>query len=57
MNGVSFFKSLPRNVRIPGGCADCNACQELDASQAPIYILRVSHDATCPWLSARERAS
>lgn len=57
MNGVSFFKALPRDVRIRGGCDDCNAYQVLDDSNAPIYLLRVYHDETCPFLRTRREAS
>lgn len=56
MNGVSFFKDHPRDTRIPGGCDDCNAYQVLDDSNAPIYLLRVFHDDTCPWLKAKRCA-
>jgi hypothetical protein len=36
------------SLRIPGGCPDCDAYQEFDTSQAPIYRLLVRHDETCP---------
>lgn len=34
--------------RIPGGCEDCAAYQTVDASQAPVFAIRVHHDDTCP---------
>lgn len=41
--------------RLPGGCPDCAACQEVTKQDTGIYTLTVSHDGTCPWLNARTR--
>ena len=41
--------------RIPGGCDDCDAYQELSTDGSGIYVLAIRHDDTCPWLQARER--
>ena len=57
MTGDSFFQATPDDVRIPGGCDDCDAYQTFDRSLAPIYRLVVHHDDTCPWLAQREAAS
>lgn len=34
--------------KIPGGCPDCDAFQTVDTSQAPVFVLQVHHDDTCP---------
>ena len=57
MTGLSFFKDVPRDVRIPGGCDECDAYQTIDDTSAPIYVLRVHHDQTCSWLAQRKAAS
>jgi hypothetical protein len=56
VTGDSFFQAMPDDVRIPGGCDDCNAHVVFDHSRAPIYILRVYHDLTCPWFRQHLRA-
>ncbi|TXI50198.1 hypothetical protein [Mycolicibacter arupensis] len=38
-------------ARIPGGCDDCDAYQTVDATQAPLFLLQVHHDSTCPWFT------
>jgi hypothetical protein len=41
--------------RIPGGCDDCDAYQEM-TKQDGIYVLTVHHDDTCPtWQQIRAR--
>jgi hypothetical protein len=41
--------------RIPGGCDDCDAYQEM-TKQHGIYVMTVHHDDTCPtWLQIRAR--
>ncbi len=49
-----FLASLD-GARIRGGCDDCDAYQTIDATQAPLFMLTVHHDDTCPWLAAKER--
>jgi hypothetical protein len=39
--------------RILGGCEDCAAYQDVSRVDG-IYLITVAHDATCPWLNARE---
>jgi hypothetical protein len=48
MTGDSFFRAIPDDIRIPGGCDDCDAYQSFDSSQAPSYRITVHHDDTCP---------
>ena len=48
MTGRAFFKAIPDDSRIPGGCQDCSAYQTLDRSAAPVFRLTVHHDDTCP---------
>ena len=43
----------PPVLRMPGGCADCDAYQTLD-QDGRVAVLTIHHDATCPWLAARE---
>lgn len=40
--------------QIDGGCSDCLAYQTVDRDRDGIYHVRIHHDDTCPWLSARE---
>jgi hypothetical protein len=41
--------------RIPGGCDDCDAYQEI-TRQDLVYVLTVHHDDTCPtWQQIRAR--
>ena len=47
MNGQSFFKALA-GLRVPGGCDDCDAYQEVREEQPGITIITVRHDDTCP---------
>lgn len=45
--------------RIPGGCDDCDAWQEM-TQQYGIHVITVHHDDTCPtWrqIQARRKAS
>lgn len=41
--------------RIPGGCDDCDAYQELTTDGSGIYVLAVRHDASCPYLQGVTR--
>lgn len=41
--------------RIPGGCDDCDAYQEMTTDGGGVYVVTVRHDASCPWLRAHER--
>lgn len=43
-------------ARIPGGCDDCDAYQTIDASHAPMFMLNVHHDDTCPWFNTYRKA-
>jgi len=54
MSGDAFFRAIPDDIRIPGGCDNCNAYQSFDRSMAPIYRLIVHHDDTCPAHRAME---
>lgn len=52
MNGQAFYRDerpVPAGA-VRGGCADCDAYQALDATDAPLYRLTVHHDPTCPAL-------
>jgi hypothetical protein len=51
-----MFEAL-LDQRIPGGCDDCDAYQQLTTDGSGIYVLAVRHDATCPWLSQRDRTT
>lgn len=42
--------------RIPGGCDDCDAYQTVDTSHAPVILLNVHHDDTCPTYRQIERS-
>ena len=39
--------------RVIGGCEDCSAYQDVTRVDG-IYHITIAHDATCPWLAARE---
>lgn len=41
--------------RIAGGCADCDAYQELEQQMPGIWIIHISHDTGCPTLARHER--
>lgn len=45
MTGASFYKAP---VRVMGGCADCNAVQEMREAEPGVWVLEVRHDPTCP---------
>jgi len=49
---VSFLDAL-LDQRITGGCQDCDAYQHMQLVDG-VYHITISHDATCPWLNARE---
>lgn len=36
--------------RIPGGCDDCDAYQVLGEERPNVWLMRIHHDASCPWL-------
>jgi hypothetical protein len=40
--------------RIPGGCDDCDAYQELTTDGSGVYMLAIRHDNTCPWLAQHD---
>ena len=53
MTGSSFHKPTGpladlMGKTVQGGCADCDAFQELDLIAPGIYGLTVRHDHTCP---------
>jgi hypothetical protein len=49
-----LFESMAGR-RIPGGCDDCDAYQEM-TKQHGIYVMTVNHDDTCPtWQQIRAR--
>jgi hypothetical protein len=49
-----LFESMA-GQRIPGGCDDCDAYQEM-TKQHGIYVMTVHHDDTCPtWQQIRAR--
>ncbi|WP_148574954.1 hypothetical protein [Nocardioides caldifontis] len=39
--------------RLPGGCDDCDAYQEMSRCADGLYVLTVHHDPTCPYLNGR----
>jgi hypothetical protein len=39
--------------RIPGGCDDCDAWQEM-TRHGRVYLVEISHDDTCPWLAQHQ---
>jgi hypothetical protein len=45
-------------ARIPGGCEDCDAYQDVTANaDGPgLHKITVRHDDWCPWLAARRSA-
>ena len=45
MTGASFYKAP---VRVMGGCATCNAVQEMREVDPGVWVLEVRHDPTCP---------
>jgi hypothetical protein len=48
-----MFEAL-LDQRIPGGCDDCDAYQQLTTDGSGIYLLEVFHDDSCPYLSRIE---
>ncbi|MGO1385739.1 MAG: hypothetical protein ACTHU1_13265 [Arachnia sp.] len=42
------------SISLAGGCEDCNAFQTVDDRDAPVFIVRVHHDDTCPTLREME---
>lgn len=45
MTGASFYKAP---VRVMGGCATCDAVQEMREAEPGVWVLEVRHDPTCP---------
>lgn len=43
-----------RQLRVPGGCDDCDAYQTVTVDRG-VACITVHHDETCPWLAALER--
>ena len=41
--------------RIPGGCDDCDAYQELYEVAPGLYLLGICHDDWCPELQLKQR--
>lgn len=54
---LQLFSDDVRGLRIPGGCDDCDAYQTVDTSRAPVYVIRVHHDDTCPAFRRIDRSS
>lgn len=55
MAGESFYRPSPMldamlGKRMPGGCGDCGAHQELVQTEPGVYVLQIFHDDTCPEL-------
>lgn len=46
-------------LRVPGGCADCNADQEIHANYvgAGIHRITIYHDEWCPRINGGNRAT
>lgn len=44
-----------RGLRIPGGCDDCHAYQEVVEVDGGYSRIQVSHDGWCPWLNGVTR--
>jgi len=42
--------------RVPGGCDDCDAFQQMRKEADGVFVLAVHHGRGCPWL-ARPEAS
>lgn len=40
--------------RVPGGCEDCDAYQEVTAVNPGVWSITVHHDDDCPFLAAYE---
>ena len=49
---VSLLDALVGH-RLLGGCEDCSAYQDVTHVDG-VYHITIAHDATCPWLNARE---
>lgn len=46
--------STDNELKVPGGCDDCDAYQVIDRTLAPVYMVTVHHDETCPRLRAAQ---
>jgi len=44
-------------AQVAGGCDDCDAYQTIDVSRAPVYLIRVHHDDTCPAFRRIDRST
>lgn len=40
--------------RIPGGCDQCDAYQEVEPVRPGVWVVTVHHDPGCPVLAAKE---
>ncbi len=54
---VDDLLSRLAGCRMPGGCDDCNAYQEMAQLAPGVWSLGVFHDTGCPALAARKKAS
>lgn len=54
-NSIRQYLASLDGARIPGGCDDCDAYQTVDATHAPLFVLNVHHDATCPWFNTNRK--
>lgn len=44
-----------KDVRVPGGCDQCDAYQVLEQAAPRVWMLNVHHDADCPFLAEYEK--
>jgi hypothetical protein len=59
VSDISEVLAAMVGIRFPGGCADCDAWQEM-RRQHGIYVINVCHDEDCPtWrrIQARREAT
>lgn len=52
--GIESALTALVGIRLPGGCDDCNAYQEVDRMDNGIFRLAVHHDDTCPFWRAHQ---
>lgn len=53
----AFGQNLGRTTPHSGACPDCDATLRLVEEDPGVFVATIFHDATCPSLAARERAS
>jgi hypothetical protein len=46
--GLGEWFAVHDGLRIPGGCDDCNAYQELVTAADGVYRIEIAHDDWCP---------